>query len=774
MIEIDFSDSGEFIIDDGIEIVDGIVRLVEPETGFRALVVPASAGSPIIAAEADYTGVYSPLLCILSGFEPTTADVLASDLVPIGEIWATAAGVTGDFFIGIVLGGTVMEQRKSIQYSPVGFWHFDASDASEARSNGIDGVLSNIAFIENDWGMEAAFNGSSSNITFSGYDDLKIIFSQTIVFTIKPSTLGTRRSIIHKCVGGEMSIVIEIDGTLTYYYGTSGSSSTPYQGVSSVVALEAGKEYRVALIRDLDSMKIRWYIDTTMTNEVEALFPYAVATELPLIIGDGEEAPFNGSIDELAIYDYALSDIQTKTLIISKLFYEDVEVFRGQMTVSSVRLFASNTWNPGNKIAEQGFLYRGSIGRDNIIRLPHIPEATLGFTNLTFSVDRQPLSYIIADNAADHLDLILNSDTERENIVVYINDSFDADWGCSTMIGAAIDFNTSVNFYGHGLYRVGNVLQMSEGTYLTGTPRYRPTDGTFFMSVRKTSISEADKLTMSVDLGALHLNFIIDDSVDTMSILGTSVVKPNMPWLTNFVPVKVRVTERYTMVWMYDTLVYRGSGFIPGNDVRAEVVACNGTAELASMYYGPLSIGEVDKYNPTVKYIAAGHILCSGAMYMAGSENMEAVAHLYQLADNIYIGNSIYAPASGITMQDSHICGLRDAVTSTDVLYFGSKTEYGIYRYKGGYWSLYLSESRLLGIWRSKHTEGLLVQHNGEQSVKIHLFNRNRERELVFDHDISFIGLPTENYSFDPSMDRRIAKKTCPWVWATDMSIDGV
>jgi hypothetical protein len=227
-----------------------------------------------------------------------------------------------------------------------------------------------------------------------------------------------------------------------------------------------------------------------------------------------------------------------------------------------------------------------------------------------------------------------------------------------------------------------------------------------------------------------------------------------------------------------DSILYSKSKTLPSIDTACiEILPNNTTTQLKSFYYGPLASGTAffeDLDHLEKEVIVTGKIHCAGSLFMAGIETLDAVAQLYVVADNIYLDNSIYTKMPGFFLEDPVLLGIRDAVTAKEMLFYGSKTEYGIYIFEDEYWRLFEPDMRLFSIWRSRHTEGLVVQRKNEYSIKIYLFGRDEETQaLYYKKDIALTGLPEgeDPFKFEPNMDRRLTQKTIPWTWAKDKSL---
>ena len=132
-----------------------------------------------------------------------------------------------------------------------------------------------------------------------------------------------RRNPIAKAWGGEGTITIETDGTVSYFYGITGNNSgldgTTSQGISTIQPIPIGKWTHLALVRDLDVLKLQWFINGELDNEDAALFPAATAGANPLLIGQGYVENILGDMDEVRIWNVARTGPQIRTQMSDRL-----------------------------------------------------------------------------------------------------------------------------------------------------------------------------------------------------------------------------------------------------------------------------------------------------------------------------------------------------------------------------------------------------------------------------------------------------------------------
>jgi hypothetical protein len=151
------------------------------------------------------------------------------------------------------------------------------------------------------------FDGADDYIDFGNPPELQITGSQTIEFWIKPLNFSARRNPIAKAWGGEGTITIETDGRLNYLWGTTGGNSgtvnVNHQVFNSAVPIPANRWTHLTLVRDLNAMKLRWYVNGRLTAETNALFTAAAAGNNPFWIGRGYVNHFNGELDEIRVWN---------------------------------------------------------------------------------------------------------------------------------------------------------------------------------------------------------------------------------------------------------------------------------------------------------------------------------------------------------------------------------------------------------------------------------------------------------------------------------------
>ncbi|MFP4026755.1 MAG: LamG domain-containing protein [Candidatus Brocadiia bacterium] len=136
---------------------------------------------------------------------------------------------------------------------------------------------------------------------------LQIEGSMTVSFWMYPAAFEERRNPFHKCYGGEGTITLGKKGQMTFMYGRAGDNERPYSTYSTKERLKPKVWYHFALVRDLEKMQVRWYINGREVAKDNAVHSKAASSEYPLILGKGYAGEFVGLLDEMALWERALT-----------------------------------------------------------------------------------------------------------------------------------------------------------------------------------------------------------------------------------------------------------------------------------------------------------------------------------------------------------------------------------------------------------------------------------------------------------------------------------
>jgi hypothetical protein len=151
-------------------------------------------------------------------------------------------------------------------------------------------------------GINLLLLDGNTHIDLGNRAALQITGNHTIELWLKPTNFDRRQNPLAKAYGGEYTLTLEKDGSLTYYYGTRGDNGNPYQGFSSNQKLVLNTWTHLAIVRNLDTKKLSWYINGKQTNEGDAIYPTAKASSLTTLLGKGYLSNFVGTLAEVRFW----------------------------------------------------------------------------------------------------------------------------------------------------------------------------------------------------------------------------------------------------------------------------------------------------------------------------------------------------------------------------------------------------------------------------------------------------------------------------------------
>ena len=251
-------------------------------------------------------------------------------LTPIGSAFHCSGtpAAPGSYPVEVVLtdaAGSVVRQRFDILVvtcaagpSPVSSWDFDEGAGPTAS----DGVGTNTGTLMGDttWSVDTP-DGSGSALTFDGSGDhvrvgdhtsLHLTGELTLMAWIKETAVGQYAKIISRRTG-------------YYFYFLGVDNGHPYAGIGDGVdytvtgkslLMSLDRWNHLAMVYDDAADRMWLHFDGTerMTPVPESLPP---AAGVDLSIGadfEGSQHYFNGDLDDVAVYDRALSDTEIRSL----------------------------------------------------------------------------------------------------------------------------------------------------------------------------------------------------------------------------------------------------------------------------------------------------------------------------------------------------------------------------------------------------------------------------------------------------------------------------
>ena len=209
----------------------------------------------------------------------------------------------------------------------VGYWAGEGTPRDSAGANH-GRIVGGVTFVKGRVGRCFQLDGRGAYVQIASSPALRITGDQTVAMWLRADTIQKHMNPFHKAYGGEFSVLLRLGGRLRYAYGMAGSNGRPYGSLMADDAIEMLKARRwvhFAAVRDVTAKRVRLYVNGRPARKVAGWMmlpgeakgrpyngditslPRARASSYPAYIGRGNNECFAGLIDEVAIWNRALS-----------------------------------------------------------------------------------------------------------------------------------------------------------------------------------------------------------------------------------------------------------------------------------------------------------------------------------------------------------------------------------------------------------------------------------------------------------------------------------
>ncbi|MGB2820509.1 MAG: LamG domain-containing protein [Phycisphaerae bacterium] len=223
-----------------------------------------------------------------------------------------------------------MGKSRLPQNGLVGYWAGEGNASDSAGANH-GRIIGGVTFVKGKVGDCFKLDGKGAHIHIGNPPALRITGDQTVAMWLRADTIQKHMNPFHKAYGGEFSVLLRLGGRLRYAFGMAGGNGRPYAALiadDAVQALKDSQWVHFAAVRDIKAKKVRLYVNGRKAAKVDGWMllpgeangrpyrgditslPRAVASSYPAYIGKGNNDCFAGLIDELAIWNRALSDAE--------------------------------------------------------------------------------------------------------------------------------------------------------------------------------------------------------------------------------------------------------------------------------------------------------------------------------------------------------------------------------------------------------------------------------------------------------------------------------
>jgi len=197
-------------------------------------------------------------------------------------------------------------ENSILQKNIVGYWSFDNCTAEDYSLNVLDGIIEgNLKCVEGFKGKAFLFN-EKSGITVKNIPMLRN-FTLNFCFKLKSNNTGQRIFLSFEPPDDEIKIFLDKDASIKLEEKDSDNH------VNIVSNLETNKFYCLTFVNNFDERKQTFYLNGKLikTNDNAQLFNIS---QLKIGYENNLEKSFKGILDEIIIFDKALSKSEVKKL----------------------------------------------------------------------------------------------------------------------------------------------------------------------------------------------------------------------------------------------------------------------------------------------------------------------------------------------------------------------------------------------------------------------------------------------------------------------------
>ena len=204
---------------------------------------------------------------------------------------------------------------------PMGWWRMDSINGGSTPdlAEGNDGAVSGANLVSGKVGKALEFDGSDDGVNV-GNPSMDLTRSLSICLWIKPDDMSAQReNPIDKAYGGEFSFTLEdsSQGVLSTYFGSAGDNAKPYATNRWSNVFQNDKWSHICWVRNNSAQDAKLYKNGADWSSYQTSSEWETPSQSSdsIQIGNGYTNSFDGSLDDVRIYPYALNKEQVKQVM---------------------------------------------------------------------------------------------------------------------------------------------------------------------------------------------------------------------------------------------------------------------------------------------------------------------------------------------------------------------------------------------------------------------------------------------------------------------------
>jgi hypothetical protein len=198
----------------------------------------------------------------------------------------------------------------------VAYWPFDegnGKDAKDASGSGNDGTISGAKWVDGKFGKALEFDGNFVLVPNDDSYNFTKEQSFSIVLWINYKAKGDWQGVLQKFNGG-YPFKVEVNPSNELYFALWDQTNNPGASVGNV----SGSWHHAAFVRDRSKKKLYSYLDGALKETKDDTIAGVTENTADLYIGarkPGTTILFYGILDEIAIYDRILSEVEINAAV---------------------------------------------------------------------------------------------------------------------------------------------------------------------------------------------------------------------------------------------------------------------------------------------------------------------------------------------------------------------------------------------------------------------------------------------------------------------------
>ncbi len=214
--------------------------------------------------------------------------------------------------------GLAIDPIEDNETGLVALWHMNegtGSTISDSSGNGNTGTINGATWVDGKFGKALSFDGVDDYVDAGNDASVKVTEDLTISFWVNFKAVNPDKrthGILYTYHYQEYSVSIDTLYAKIWFSHGNGTNYEGAQSQSTSILQNVNEWHKVDIVRTTSPKNITFYVDGVQLSKHPWNINFISSTWHPLQIGRSNVGFLNGTLDEVAIYDRALSASEIK------------------------------------------------------------------------------------------------------------------------------------------------------------------------------------------------------------------------------------------------------------------------------------------------------------------------------------------------------------------------------------------------------------------------------------------------------------------------------